>query len=381
MACQPAMPTRANGRLALFLPDLPVGGVERVFANLASGFVDIGLAVDVVVGDASGRGRAMLPPAANVVDLSVTRTMRALPPLARYLRASRPDVVISGKDHANIVAIVAGRLTKTPVVVTVHGQPSRAWSDPERSTGKLLPRLVRLAYPRATAVVAVSEGVADDLGSTLGIPGCVVIANPILGEDVPRRAEAPSGHSWLDADRDRLVVVWCGRLADEKDPLAAVDAVAEAVRSTPMRLLFVGDGALVDAVRVRAVEHGIQDVVDVVGPVPDALPFLARADVVLLTSRREALPTVLVETLGVGTRVVATDCPTGPRHILRDGALGRLVPVGDPVRIAEGLLDEIASPLREIPPDALLEYTVSAAVERYVRLLAEVSEVRLAGDP
>jgi glycosyltransferase involved in cell wall biosynthesis len=380
MACQPAMPMRAQGRLALFLPDLPLGGVERVFANLAGGFVAAGLDVDLVVGDASGLGREMFPPATNIVDLAVPRTMRAMTPLVRYLRDSRPDVIISGKDHANVVVIVAGRLTRTPAVVTVHGQPSRAWSDPERSTGRALPLLSRLAYPHAAAVVAVSGGVADDLAS-LGITRFEVIANPILGADVAERAREPAGHAWLDGDRSQPVVVWCGRLAKEKDPLAAVDAVAEAARSTPVRLLFVGDGPLADRTSSRAQELGIEASVALAGPVRDALPYLARADAVLLTSRREALPTVLVEALAVGTRVVATDCETGPRHILRDGALGRLVPVGDPKLIAEGLLDELASPLRAVPSEVLREYTVDAAVDRYIRVLADVSAVRGPASP
>jgi glycosyltransferase involved in cell wall biosynthesis len=353
-----------------------MGGVERVLANLATGFLAVGLDVDVVAGDVSGIGRTMFPQGATVVDLSVNRILRAAAPLARYLRASRPDVIISGKDHANVIATAVGRLTSTPVVVTVHSHVSRAWTDPVRSTGRVIPWLVRLAYPRAAAVVAVSEGVADDL-STLGVNGCIVIPNPVLGEDIARRAQTPSGHSWLDGVRDRPVVVWCGRLADEKDPLAAVDAVAAASRTTPLRLLFVGEGSLVERVRARARALGVQDAVDVVGPVPDAVPFLAAADAVLLTSRREALPTVLIEALAVGTRVVATDCPTGPRRVLRDGSFGRLVPVGDPTGIAEGLLDALASPPRAVPPEALLEYSESVAVDGYAKVLADVSAVRL----
>ena len=112
MVGQPATHDRSRPRIALFLPDLPVGGVERFVANLARGLLERGAAVDVVTGDASGPGWSMIPDGARIVDLHASRTLATLPRLARYLREERPDALISAKDHANLVALAAGALSR-----------------------------------------------------------------------------------------------------------------------------------------------------------------------------------------------------------------------------------------------------------------------------
>jgi glycosyltransferase involved in cell wall biosynthesis len=72
----------------------------------------------------------------------------------------------------------------------------------------------------------------------------------------------------------------------------------------------------------------------------------------VLSSVWEGFPNVLVEALSLGVQVVATDCESGPREILKDGALGRLVPVGDPVALAAAMKEAVLSPF---PRQRLIE--------------------------
>ena len=101
--------------------------------------------------------------------------------------------------------------------------------------------------------------------------------------------------------------------------------------------------------------------------------YMARADLFVLSSAWEALPTVLIEALALGTPVVATDCKSGPREILRDGAHGLLVPVGAPAALAEAMSAALAGGRREIPPEALLPYSMDYAVNAYCRLIGELT--------
>jgi glycosyltransferase involved in cell wall biosynthesis len=77
----------------------------------------------------------------------------------------------------------------------------------------------------------------------------------------------------------------------------------------------------------------------------------------------------LIEALAAGTTVVATDCPSGPREILRGGELGRLVPPSDVEALAEGISAALTGSGRRVPLSELKEFTREAAAEAYLRLV------------
>jgi glycosyltransferase involved in cell wall biosynthesis len=104
----------------------------------------------------------------------------------------------------------------------------------------------------------------------------------------------------------------------------------------------------------------------------NAVASMARAAVFVLSSAWEGLPTVLIEALAVGARVVSTDCPSGPREILQPAGLGRLVPVGDADTLARAIVEVLDQPATPVPSDALRPFTRDAAVDHYLRLIESV---------
>jgi glycosyltransferase involved in cell wall biosynthesis len=94
--------------------------------------------------------------------------------------------------------------------------------------------------------------------------------------------------------------------------------------------------------------------------------------VFVLSSSWEGLPTVLIEALAAGTRVVSTDCPSGPREILQEGRLGALVPVGDAPALAKAIVEVLERPAGSPPAEALAPFTRDAAVDCYIRLIESV---------
>lgn len=365
----------ANPTIAFFLPDLCGGGAERVTANLAQAITERGFPVDLVLVKAEGVFLDELSPAVRIVDLRAPRVLRSLGPLVGYLRRERPRVLVSSMGHANLVALWAGRLAGrvTPVIVTEHNTLSQEAGRARGLRGRLWPHLLRTFYPWAARVVAVSRGAADDLANTSGLPRdrVEVVYNPVITPEMLALAGQVADHPWF-APGQPPVVLGVGRLTPQKDFGTLLRAFAEVRRSRAARLVILGEGEERPALETLAGQLGVAGDVMLPGFQANALAYMAGAAVFALSSAWEGLPTVLIEALVAGTRVVSTDCPSGPREILQEGRLGALVPVGDPSALAAAILEALGQPARAAPMEALAPFTRDAAVDHYLRVIEAV---------
>lgn len=366
------MSPTSPGPIAFFLPSVRGGGAQRVIVNLVQGITERGIPVDVVLATADGVFLDQLPPTARVVDLRGGRLIRSLAPLVRYLRRERPRVLVSSMSHANLIALWAARLAggTTPVVVTVHNTMSQSTPDEGGLAGWVSLQMLRRFYPRAAGIVAVSRGAADDLTRTTGLPRerVEVIYNPVITPAVLAQAGRRPDHPWL-APGQPPVILGVGRLTRQKDFATLLRAFAEVRRRRPARLIILGEGEDRPALESLARELGVEADVTLPGFHEHALGFMAASALFVLSSAWEGLPTVLIEALAAGTRVVSTDCPSGPREILQDGRLGGLVPVGDEKALAGAMLAALEGSVERPPAEALTPFTRDAAVDHYLALI------------
>jgi len=357
--------------IAFFLPTLAGGGAERVIVNLAEGISERRLPVDLVVATAEGPFLSQLSPSVRLVDLHAGRVLRSIVPLVRYLRRERPRVLISSMGHANVVAVWAARLARrrTPVIVTVHNTMSQ--STPQQGlAGRVWPHLLRTFYPWADRIVAVSRGAADDLARTVGLPRneVEVVYNPVITPAMMAVAGRAPDHPWFGPGQPP-VILGVGRLTNQKDFATLIRAFAELRRSRSARLMILGEGEERRALEVLIREHGLTDDVALPGFRDDAIAYMAGSALFVLSSAWEGLPTVLIEALAAGTRVVSTDCPSGPREILQDGRLGALVPVGDAAALARAMNDALERPSERVPHQVLRPFTRDASIDHYLSLI------------
>src|SRR5690349_12244740 len=320
----------------------------------------------MVLADAVGPRLAAVRAAVPVVDLRAGSTRQSVLPLARYLRRTRPDVLVGALGHANVVAVWARWLARvdTAVVVTHHiNVPAERTS----SGARLWFALRRGFYPRADAIVAVSRDMAADLAGSIGLPRdrIDVSLNPVITPDLLALGATPLANPWLEAGQPP-VVLGIGRLERQKDFPTLIRAVALLRRRRPVRLLILGEGSQRPALEALIQQSGLQGDAALPGFVDNPYGYLSRARVFALSSIFEGLPTVLIEALALGTPVVSTDCPTGPREILEAGRLGRLVPMGDPAALAEAIAATIDEPLPPPAGEDLAAYRQAEAVDSYI---------------
>ena len=398
-------------RLAFLLRDFHGGGVQRSVLMLAGGFAERGHDVDVVTCCAEGPLAALVPARARLVVLEpgsrrlcrilplladpggaativpallsrrrLSPTVAKLGGLADYLRRDRPHALVSGLTQLNLEAVWAKQLAgwNGRLVLSERVHFSRALAESCAWRQRHLPGLVRRTYPRADAVVAVADALAQDLTQATGLPRRLVttIYNAVVGPELASLAAEPVPHPWF-ADRRQPVILAAGRLTEQKDFATLIRAVAMAGRQRPVRLVILGEGERPEATAAArerllalAAEHGVAQAVDLPGFVANPFAYMARAAVFALSSRLEGLPAVLIQAMACGCPVVSTDCPSGPREILDHGRFGALTAVADAPALAQALLHTLAAPR---PREQLIArgrmFSVERAVAAYARLL------------
>ena len=115
-------------------------------------------------------------------------------------------------------------------------------------------------------------------------------------------------------------------------------------------------------------ELGLEQDVSLPGFVMNPYAYMARASVFVLSSRWEGLPTVLIEALCCGSPVVSTDCPSGPREILRHGKYGPLVPVANADALARAIEMTLEGRTAKPPSECWQPYELGMVVNQYIKL-------------
>lgn len=357
-------------KVALLLPTLTGGGAERVTLNLIEGLQELGCDVELVVFTSAGELADSVPENVALIDLKCERALRSPVPLAKYLRKSRPDVLIATMGHANLSAMLARLLSGVPMrlALTEH---LAVTLQPENWKDRLYRPLARWAYPHAQAIIAVSEGLADTFAEGVGIPrdDVKVIYNPVLTRGFWNSLLIPVQHPWFEVEQPP-VILGVGRLVPQKDFPSLIRAFSKVRKSHDARLMILGEGPDRTQLESLVRELRLEGVVELPGFVHNAAAYMARAGVFVLSSVREGLPTVLIEALAAGAPVVSTDCPTGPEEILMGGRLGRLVPVGDADSLAAAILASLEVGPVPVDRSALQPYMPRDAARRYLEAVA-----------
>lgn len=324
--------------IALVLKDLGVGGAERAVIRLANFAARCGVPTHLISLTGSGPLVAEVDPAVAIHDLAVDRIRRAGGSLRSLLTRVAPTTVMSTLPQVNaLVSATVPTLRPAPKLVIREANDPRFEAPYSKKTAPFIRLLLRRAYRRADLVIAVSRGVREGVMEQYGVqPGKVVaLKNASIDDASLARADVPLADHWFLAHRKRLVCV--ARLSPQKDHHTLLKAFAELPSGTGTGLALLGDGPLEAEIHAEIARLGLHDRVKLVAGETNPFRWLKHADALVLSSRWEGSPNVLVEALAMGVPVVSTDCPSGPREILADGRFGELVPVGDAAALSAAI--------------------------------------------
>ena len=358
--------------IAIVAPSLEIGGAERVCVNLAEAFVARGLTVEFDLLHTRGALADALSPDIDVHCFRKARARQCVAGLAQRFAKTRPRAILAATPPATWVAAAAHLIAGRPgrLVLSEHCDWAGERSSPPDPTHLAFKLQMQAAYRLADARIAVSKGAAETAARIARLPAdrVAVVHNPIT----PLPPESPPEPEILEAwDRrpgKRLIAV--GNLRRVKDYPTLFRALKTVNETAPANLLVLGEGPERRALERLVKELGLDDRVALPGSVANTRAYMARADLLVLSSTGEGFANVLVEAFACGVPVVSTDCRSGPREILDDGRLGRLTPPRDSDALAHAVLTSLEQPADR---DALMrradDFSIDAAAERYLDLL------------
>lgn len=350
-------------RICNVITRMIVGGPQQVSLLVGDYYRDRpGFEYHLVSGTESGaegdyhdelrtHGIAWHPVAELVRELRPATDLRAVAALVRLLRALRPEIVHARSAKARLVGPLAARIARVPIVVqTVHGWSFNNAVDTRKP---LFVQLEKVSRALSDCTVFVSEDDLDE-GARLGIVPRDARARgraEVIRDPVDLAAFQRLSNSARSALRTSLgvgtatpVVSLVQRLSEPKTPLVFVEAMKTvATRDRTVAIWIVGDGRLREPTERAIVDAGLAPRTHFLGLRKDVAALLSASDVVVHSSVREGLPLVVLETLSVGSPLVAT-AVGGVPEVVRDGENGLLVPPSNPEALARAVEATLADP-------------------------------------
>ena len=161
-----------------------------------------------------------------------------------------------------------------------------------------------------------------------------------MGEELTSRQIDRPNHPWFSENRE-FPVILAAKPETQKNLSLLLDSVA--IMENMVNVAIIGSGDQKQTLKSLAVDLGIKDRVEFFGVVDVVEPYLKHSDAFVLTSKWEGLSNILIEAMACGTQVVSVDCPSGPREVLCDGEVGKLVEM-NPRAVADGITEALEEP-------------------------------------
>jgi glycosyltransferase involved in cell wall biosynthesis len=356
-------------KISIVLPNLCGGGAERLAIYLARDWAKRGYVVEFVLMQKKGELLSLLGSDISVVNLEVNRIRNVIVPLSKYLKHSQPNVILVGMWPLTSVAVIAWHLAYRKgglyLIDHSHLSVSRCLMNLSKF---YLNTSIRLTYRFATGVMAVSKSVKDDLCEIANIASSriKVIYNPATtGISANRSSNEERIHLWGRGYDYHILSV--GSLKAEKNHKCLIRAFAKLPSRLNAKLTIVGEGDLRDEIEKLVINLGLQDRISLPGFFHDVYPWYRSADLFVLSSDLEGLPTVLIEALECGVPVVSTRCHGGPEEILEDGRYGKLVLDGDEDGLANAMTISLSEKHdRKVLINRAQDFSIERISEQYL---------------
>jgi glycosyltransferase involved in cell wall biosynthesis len=355
-------------KILIFIPEIDFGGAERVLVTLANEFYRLGKEVIFVTRKEYNCDEIKLNPQIKIISIPIRNPLKLILKLSNIINKYEPNEALSALDNGNLYLLISKFFVyvKINFHVSIHSNVSQNSKVENSAKSRFARFLLAYLYKKANSIIAVSQGVKNDFefiyGNNFNIK---VIYNPVVNEHMIRQSGEMLGDLKKLFQRN-FVITAVGRFVEAKNFQLLIESFALVNSRTTSVLILVGDGPLFELYKKTIFDLNLDKNVIFTGFIDNPYKYMKASDLFVLSSNYEGLPTVLIEAMACGTKVVSTDCPSGPREILEDGMWGTLVPVGDKYALANAMYESL---FNLNPPNVLKranDFTTEIAAKKYL---------------
>ena len=320
---------------------LSMGGEERVLLNVLKNLVELNYDVDLLITWNHKENNLFeneIPKKVNYEFLfnnydgksKIIKEIYRLWAKLTYLK--KVEKIIKEKKYDIVIDYSSNLLKYNNLDIKV---PVFAWIHFSLTFGEKLSadkiEKYKKQYKKYDKILAICDTMRDEFVEILGMEKNKVelVYNPIDLEAIRKKAETIYKKYENYLKQDYFLQV--SRLTEQKQPEHLVDIYYKLKQQgIKEKLYFIGNGEKIELIKQKIREYNLENDVVLLGQIENPYPFFKNAKLFVHTAKYEGLPTVLLESLTLGTPVVAYDCPTGPKDILgQNSEYGKLIPLND----------------------------------------------------
>lgn len=359
----------------LYLNNLEGGGVVKIHLNIMRG-LSRAFEFRTVLNSFDGIYTKEIKEISriNPVALNTRSILKKIHLLLKIIKGDENPIFFVGNGQEAVICILVKLMApRTKIFYVQHVDLSL----PQVSSGRNALRILLFLIPSVFAdkLVVVSDSLKNSIVRKIPFlkNRIIRIYNPVLLDDVPVFDAAMSPYKTI-GKMEEVNIVSVGRLSYQKGYDFLINVAEKLVEKglKNFKINIVGDGELKEHLISSIHYKNLEDKFRFFGWQADSMKFIAHADLYVLHSRWEGLPTVLIEAVAAAKRIVAYNCPHGVGEILKSGKLGDVIENFDADIFADAIIKSLLKKPRKIEKTDFESFTFERAYQAYSKHFTEL---------
>ncbi len=320
--------------IVFFMPSFEGGGVEKNIRMIANYFASKNIKISLITTSKKVKKKfakkiRFISPVSNIWDKQ-KRFIKFIICIYFLIKNYRKNKEINVFCfQSNILCILFCKIFGFKIVIRPNSSPT-GWSS-NYLKNFIFSKILKLS----NSIVVNSNDFKKELKSKFNLDSKCIF-NPLNTNEIRKLSRKKIKFNFYKKDTINLISI--GRLVKQKDHITILKSLNYLKKKCNFRLLILGEGDQRENLLNYVNKNNLNNLVKINKRTDNPYPFIKKSQILLLSSKFEGLPNVLLEALALDKFIISSNCPTGPREILDNGKGGLLFEIGNHEELSKKIL-------------------------------------------